>query len=314
MMRIVRRFGPLILLIILVTWASLRLDLRALGQSLSHSHISLWVLAALINVAIRAGSRAERTRILLKSLAGRAPRFLGLYVDLVSAQAATVLWPPAGMGFRLLVLRRRYGFGGVELLGEQLVEKLLDGMSLGLWGLLALVSGELPAALRLAVIVACVLGAAAGLGCLLSDVPFLRQRLPPLPKISLSSLLWTAVLDAFDMLMLYLCLHAAGVSVSLHVMLLLFVALNLAVLLPLTPAGFGVVEATVMLVLRPVGVSAETALAGALLYHLAVVGPFLLLGPLASVRQVFAEARAAQAPAVSVEQSSEPIPHRSEDS
>ncbi|MFO0656629.1 MAG: lysylphosphatidylglycerol synthase domain-containing protein [Polyangia bacterium] len=162
------------------------------------------------------------------------------------------------MGFRLLVLRRRYGFGGVELVGEQLVEKLLDGMSLGLWGFLALLTGELPAAIRLAVIVACVLGVAASLGFFLSDLPFLRRRLPPMPKISGPSLLWTAVLDGFDMVMLYLCLQAAGVSVSLHVLLLLFVALNLAVLLPLTPAGFGVVEATVMLVLRPLGVPAET--------------------------------------------------------
>jgi hypothetical protein len=60
MMRVVRRFGPLILLICLVVWASLRLDLRAFGQSLQHSHISLWVLAALINVAVRASARAER--------------------------------------------------------------------------------------------------------------------------------------------------------------------------------------------------------------------------------------------------------------
>ena len=121
-MRILRRIGPLILLLLLLFWALLRLDLRAFAQSIGRSHISLWVLAALLNVAIRAGARAERTRVLLRSLAGQAPHFLGLYVDLVSAQAATVLWPPAGMGFRLLVLRRRYGFGGVELvaLGEGL--------------------------------------------------------------------------------------------------------------------------------------------------------------------------------------------------
>ena len=112
------------------------------------------------------------------------------------------------------------------------------------------------------------------------------------------------------MLMLYLCLQSAGVSVSLHVILLLFVALNLAVLLPLTPAGFGVVEATVMLVLQPLGVPAETALAGALLYHLAVVGPFLLLGPLASVREVFAQARVVPVPAVAVEPAVEPSSHR----
>ena len=310
MMRVVRRFGPLILLLCLVAWASLRLDLRAFAQSLERSHISLWVLAALVNVAIRAGARAERTRGLLKSLAGRAPRFLGLYVDLVSAQAATVLWPPAGMGFRLLVLRQRYGFAGSDLVGEQLVEKLLDGMSLGLWGVLALTIGSFPSALRLAVIVACLLGVGAGLGLLLSRVPAIKRRLPPLPGISLSGLLWTAALDAFDMVMLYLCLKSAGVSVSLHVILLLFVALNLAVLLPLTPAGFGVVEATVMLVLQPLGVPAETALAGALLYHLAVVGPFLLLGPLASVREVFAQARVVPVPAVAVEPAVEPSTHR----
>lgn len=313
-MRVVRRFGPLLLLLLLVAWALHRLDVKAFTHSLEHSHISLWVLAALVNVAIRAGARTERTRVLLGSLAGRVPRFLGLYAHLVSAQAATVLWPPAGMGFRLLVLRQHYGFAGSDLVGEQLVEKLLDGMSLGLWGFLALLTGELPAAIRLAVIVACVLGVAASLGFFLSDLPFLRRRLPPMPKISGPSLLWTAVLDGFDMVMLYLCLQAAGVSVSLHVLLLLFVALNLAVLLPLTPAGFGVVEATVMLVLRPLGVPAETALAGALLYHLAVVGPFLLLGPLASVRQVFAEARAAQAPAVAVEHKAEPTSHLRPDS
>lgn len=309
-MRIVRRFGPLILLLTLVVWASLRIDLAAFAQSLQRSHISLWVLAALVNVAVRAGARAERTRGLLRSLAGRVPRFLGLYVDLVSAQAATVLWPPAGMGFRLLVLRRRYGFAGTDLLGEQMVEKLLDGMSLGLWGLLALATGDLPAAVRLAVMVACLIGVLAGLGLLLSDLPALKRRLPPLPRISLAGLGWTAALDGFDMLMLYLCLQAAGVSTSLHVLLLLFVALNLAVLLPLTPAGFGVVEATVMLVLKPLGVPTETALAGALLYHLAMVGPFLLLGPLASVREVVAQARVVQSPAVAVEPTVDANGHR----
>lgn len=309
-MRVVRRFGPLLLLLLLVAWALHRLDVKAFTHSLEHSHISLWVLAALVNVAIRAGARTERTRVLLGSLAGRVPRFLSLYAHLVSAQAATVLWPPAGMGFRLLVLRQHYGFAGSDLVGEQLVEKLLDGISLGLWGVLALLSGELPSALRLAVWVACLLGLGAGLGVLLSKLPALRRRLPPLPRLVPSSLLWTAVLDVFDMLMLELCLRAAGVHVSVHVLLLLFVALNLAVLLPLTPAGFGVVEATVMLVLKPLGISAETALAGALLYHLAVVGPFLLLGPLASVREVLAQARAAQSPAVSVEPTADSGPIR----
>ena len=64
-MRILRRIGPLILLLLLLAWALLRLDLRAFGQSLGRSHISLWVLAALVNVAIRAGARAERTRVAL---------------------------------------------------------------------------------------------------------------------------------------------------------------------------------------------------------------------------------------------------------
>lgn len=310
MMRVVRRFGPLLLLLILVAWALCRLDVKVFAHSLQHSHISLWVLAALVNVAIRAGARAERTRGLLRSLPGRMPRFLGLYLDLVSAQAATALWPPAGMGFRLLVLRQHYGFASTDLVGEQIVEKLLDGMSLGLWGVLALLSGELPSALQLAVWVACLLGLAACMGLLLSKLPALRRRLPPLPRLYLSSLAWTAALDVFDMAMLELCLRAAGVHVSIHVLLLLFVALNLAVLLPLTPAGFGVVEATVMLVLKPLGISAETALAGALLYHLAVVGPFLLLGPLASVREVFAQARVAQSPAASVEPVADPGTHR----
>lgn len=306
MMRVVRRFGPLLLLLLLVVWALCRLDLKAFAHSLQYSHISLWVLAALVNVAVRAGVRAERTRGLLRSVPGRLPRFLGLYLDLVSAQAATALWPPAGMGFRLLVLRQHYGFASTDLVGEQLIEKLLDGMSLGLWGFCALLSGPLPSALRLAVWVACLLGVAAGLGLVLSKLPALRRRLPPLPRIAPSGWVWTAALDGFDMLMLELCLRASGVQVSLHVLLLLFVALNLAVLLPLTPAGFGVVEATVMLVLKPLGVSAETALAGALLYHLAVVGPFLLLGPLASVREVFVQARAAQSPALAAAPSVEP--------
>lgn len=98
------------------------------------------------------------------------------------------------------------------------------------------------------------------------------------PRVWAGAAVWSLASDVTDVLMVGLVLTAVGVSLSPVGWIVAFVAINLVLILPTTPAQLGVLEMGAVAALRALGVDANAALAFALLYHAAHVVPPTLVG------------------------------------
>ena len=79
-------------------------------------------------------------------------------------------------------------------------------------------------------------------------------------------------------LALGLCLRAVGLALPVPAWFLLYLVVNLALVMPLTPGQVGIVEAGVVAALTLWHVPREAALAFAFLHHGVVMVPTVLLG------------------------------------
>ena len=119
---------------------------------------------------------------------------------------------------------------------------------------------------------------------------FLRRlaqavRLMNSPHVWLQSLLWSWGSDIADVATIGLCLYAVGVHLGVPAWCVVFLAVNLAIMIPSTPGQVGVLEAGAVLALGTLGVGRGEALAFELLYHAANVIPVTLAGVIALRRQ-----------------------------
>jgi uncharacterized membrane protein YbhN (UPF0104 family) len=105
-------------------------------------------------------------------------------------------------------------------------------------------------------------------------------RLLGAPHVWPPALLWSLASDLIDVAMIALCLAAVGLHLEIGVWLLVYLAVNLAIAVPLTPGQVGVLEAGAVLALASAGVGQSEALAFALIYHAVhIVPPALLALP-----------------------------------
>lgn len=86
------------------------------------------------------------------------------------------------------------------------------------------------------------------------------------------------MIDLIDIAMIGLCLRAVSVQLPLLCWVLLLQAINLSILVPVTPGQIGMLEAGAVLTLSLLGVGHHEALAFALLYHASHVLPVIALG------------------------------------
>lgn len=247
-----------------------------------------------------------------------AGAFLSLY--LASCAAHNLLPAPAGEVFRVVRLRRLGGYLTGGLVASQLVEKVLEALSLGLVSLGAALLGPLPGILRVPVLVFAI-GGSGGAAVLLgvgwrasrrarravgtgagaleaerADAPgglrgFVVRlgeglRLLRSPGRSGRALLCSLISDLCNVGTVALCLYAVGVTLPLHGFFLAMLAARLANLLPTTPSHFGVQEASVVAALSALGVPASLSLAAALLHHIAHFAPVTLWGAVELRRHV----------------------------
>src|SRR5712691_11749785 len=155
---------------------------------------------------------------------------------------------------------------------RQLLEKVVEAASLCLLSGVAAAAAGMPPIFRIPVWSVALLGAA--LVALVALLPLVRSTPPVWPR----SLLWSCASDLADAAVLGLCLQAAGVHLGPVAWLVVLLAINLAILLPSTPGHLGVVEAAAGTSLIALGVPAERALAGAILYHAVQIVPSTVLG------------------------------------
>lgn len=264
-----------------VLWGALRTAGAArLWDALAQADGRLVLLACAIGVGPRLWARVERTRSLLRALTAAPPPFLAVTRILLASYAASHVAPVLGaMALRVALLRRLLGGGLGAVALAYGAEKILDALSLGLIFLGALLLAAEPARRASAGPV----GAALLLCCgaLALGLRWARRRLRALaPALLLRAGALSLLTDASDVLMLALCLAAAGVWPGAPLCLLAFLAVNGVLALPVTPGQLGALEAAIVATLAAAGRDPARALAAAALYHLAHLSTLPLLAVL----------------------------------
>jgi uncharacterized protein (TIRG00374 family) len=97
------------------------------------------------------------------------------------------------------------------------------------------------------------------------------------PSLFFRAVLVSVASWLLDLACLLVVMHAVGVSAPAASGLLVLMAVNLAIAIPVVPGNIGTFELGAIAALQPFGVSSEMGLAVGLLYHLAQVVPIAVL-------------------------------------
>jgi glycosyltransferase AglD len=127
-------------------------------------------------------------------------------------------------------------------------------------------------------------------------------RHPPTAAIlfGLTLLCWSA-----EILMVLCCLAAVGLPLTASVSILVLLAVNLGLILQVTPGNLGPFEASALIALAALGIAGPKALAFAVLYHFVIAVPITLAG-LEGIRLVSAARQLEQAGSALEEPASRP--------
>jgi hypothetical protein len=288
------RIAAALAVVALCVWVASQLDFSQVAATLRQArggYLVLAVLAVLLGMLVQ----AQRIQALLQpTRVISVPRMLGY---LFMSNAASNLIPArAGDVLRIFLLRAREGVPAVTTLAAMVVERVLEGVVLVLlllpaplliptlppfvaegltWALVALVGGALTALL----VVRLLRGRAARFW----NRPFLMRlrqgglalRQPRLLVLSAASALLAWLLEAVSITVVLLALD---VEAPPYAAMMVLLTINLAVLVPSTPAQVGAFELGAVAGLRLVGVPEEQAVAAAVLCHAVQFFPVTLLG------------------------------------
>ena len=298
-------FGSLLLLLE-------RLNPRRVLDLILSSNRGLLALAVLVNLTLNTYARARRRRVLLEAVAPQVGMSLGALTRLLLASYAANNLLPARAGDVLFAVNlRRQGYRVASVVAAQLGEKFVELTSLWLLIFPTLFLTKMTPGLNRALLLFLAIGGV--LGILL--IAFARLGGPSLPRslrvesaprgtwlrllhhgeralwvalasirriatapVALRAVLWSCAQDASDILMVGLVALSVGVHVGPGGWLLVYLAVNLASVLPSTPGQIGLLEAGAVFALVGLGVGPNHSMAFALLYHLAHLLPITLLG------------------------------------
>jgi len=255
-----------------------RMPFAEMARSLRGAQPIPVLLAALVYLGPNTAAKVRRWASLLEVLPrrGKGLGWFELAGVLFASQAASNLLPArAGEAIRVVELHRR-GYGTTGLVTVQLYEKVLEAASLCLLGGVAAVVAN-AAIFHVPSWLPAVLGSALVL------LLFAATRLGKPLHLARSAawahgFVWSCAADLADAVVLGLCLHAVGANLAPLAWLVVLLAINAAILVPTTPGHVGVMEAGAVAALLALGVPAERALAGAVLYHAIQIVPGTALG------------------------------------
>jgi glycosyltransferase 2 family protein len=268
-----------------------------------------WLVLALAVLAVTVVLRAVRWQSLFA--ADRRPAFANTFSALLIGYFFNNVLPArAGEVARVVALHRAAGTSRAELAATVVVERIFDVLSLVV--LLLVATPWLPAVSWLGS--AAILGASLAAACVVvviavavwRDKPF-RLLLRPLtllpflaeerlaraalnlthglaainrPRVAIRALAWTLASWLSLALSAWLVLVACDLGLSPLAGLLVVVAVNLALVLPSSPAGVGVFEAATVVALSTFDIPRSAALSTALVLHLLNFLPYLVAGGL----------------------------------
>ncbi len=267
-----------------------------------------FVALALVCVLLSPLARAARWRLLFHPRQADLP-LLSLANILLIGQMLNILIPVRlGELARIHFLARNHKRSRAHILGSLVVEKWLDLVMLLLASMLALMLIPSPAWFRdarlslaatTAVFLLVALAATRYRGWLVEQLERVTQLLPNRwqdrirsaatstlmslevlrsPRLGALLIGWSVVLWGLGLLVNQVIMLALGLDLPLTASLLLLVALAVGVMLPSAPANLGVFHFICILTLDLFGVPREAALSYAILLHLVVFLPPVLLG------------------------------------
>jgi uncharacterized protein (TIRG00374 family) len=299
----------LVLLAGLIALAIRSIDMKAFLQALTHADLRWAGLAALISVSVCMLACSLRLWILMRPLPSTGPG-IGYWpltsIYLASSAAHHLLPAPAAEVARTVYLKRRWGYSLGALIASQLVEKVIDGLGLGIELLALALFASLPKVLHRTMLVAGLV-AAFGVVSFLGfawwwgrkhrgEAPhgrvsaFLHRTFEAMfllrkPRLWAGALACSMVNDLANAATFGLAALACGVHLSFASWWILLLVARFAGALPSTPGQFGVMEAGLVLALSAFGVDNARALAIAIIYHFAHFIPVTTVGLLELRRQ-----------------------------
>lgn len=263
-----------------------RTDVHALLRALAHTRPAGLVVACLLTLA-QLVCRASVFRTLILPVVGlswlRAQRFM------LATSAATALVPGrAGEFMRAYLLKRDDHVSVASTAAVTAVEKAVEVLALCLILVPApLLLPDLPGWVRksflLAAAIAVTLLCAAAV---VASRPVLPRWLVSFgagleivrrPSLFVRALVVSVGSWLVDLACVLAVMHAVGVAAPAASGLLVLLAVNLAIAVPVVPGNLGTFELGAIAGLQPFGVAPEIGLAVGLLYHLAQVVPIAVL-------------------------------------
>jgi glycosyltransferase 2 family protein len=289
----------------------------AVWAILRHGNWPLPAAVVLGGTALFCYAKAARWRLLLAADPGLPLGPLARAVLVGLALNACV--PHAGEFVRAFSVQRGFGRAASAVLSSIVAERVFDLFAVLLLGAAALsvapVSADLAAAFRALAVFAAALagGVVVSLAAprrvrriaalvvawaperarvwVLAQVDHALAGFAPVrsPSNSLRVLLWSLLQWLAVAVCVGGCAAVAGFTTGVATALLVVVGIVIAFLLPNAPGYAGSVQVAFLLVLRPLGVPDESALAASVVYQLLMIGPTVLVG-LALLRTSLARA------------------------
>jgi uncharacterized membrane protein YbhN (UPF0104 family) len=255
------------------------IDWRDVASRLAHASLPLLAVVVALNGCMMA-VKAARLRLLLGP--GRVS-FRACFAALLCSSALNNVTPLRGGDLaRLWMLQRQAGVTKSAALGVALVERSFEMLALAafalgptLLGLVAqrwvLVAAPAVAAVTVALLL--VLWRARASARLAGAARVLRGGGTAARALALSLAAWT-----LEAAMIVTCARAIALPIGAALAPVILLAINLAIVLPSTPASAGPFESAVVLVLGLAGIAKGPAVAFAFLYHAVQVAPVTLAG------------------------------------
>jgi hypothetical protein len=256
------QIGIAIIGLCVFVFAVRHLDLHALFASLRTMNPALALVAMVVVLVGKVGSKALRSQRLLETecrRAGCAAPTLATTTRLLLAShaAGQLAWGPLGFTVRTVALQAK-GMPIKAVARVHVAERIAEACGLVAVALVAV------APLGPLQLVASTLALVLLVDLVLISFGFSLAR----------ATAWAFASSVADLAVLFLASHAMHVDVSLAPILLAFLAINAAYLLP-TPGQLGVQEAAITVAFAAAGIAAPEALACALAYrcvHLVALG------------------------------------------
>ncbi len=280
-------------------WVLRGMRLDQLAATVRSARWPLVAAAAFANLTLNTTARAMRWRSFLppSPRTGRRVSIGAIAVIVLMAQLANNVLPlRLGEALRTLTLHEQQGHPLRTVIASQVLEKAVEITSMSGFAVPAAIFAHRTP--RLGIIAFGIFIAALTTLFLLTRLargphpsptrtsPIIRMvrtvqdaaRTVDRPGALWRGLAWSLTSDAIDVCLIGMCCAALGVYVPVPAWCAVLVAVNLATVIPSTPAQLGMIEAGGLVVLLELGVPREQALAATLVYHAVHAVPTSLAG------------------------------------